>query len=82
MPTAVRYSREYGLHCVTLDGDKVDRKGALTGGLSSGSQRSRMKCVQQLIHTRDSLRALTQSSEKTQQVATNADQEVGMHVCG
>eukprot|EP01012_Entosiphon_sulcatum_P036669 TRINITY_DN4679_c0_g1_i1.p1 TRINITY_DN4679_c0_g1~~TRINITY_DN4679_c0_g1_i1.p1 ORF type:complete len:1212 (+),score=285.66 TRINITY_DN4679_c0_g1_i1:51-3686(+) len=32
LSTATRYSRQYNLDCITIDGDKVDRKGAMTGG--------------------------------------------------
>jgi structural maintenance of chromosome 3 (chondroitin sulfate proteoglycan 6) len=39
--------RKYGLTVITNDGDKVDRKGALTGGYHN-AQRSRIQAAEQL----------------------------------
>ncbi|KAK4689553.1 structural maintenance of chromosome 3 (chondroitin sulfate proteoglycan 6), partial [Tremellales sp. Uapishka_1] len=42
--TAAQYSRSHGLNAVTVDGDRVDRKGALTGGYHD-IRRSRLDAV-------------------------------------
>ena len=41
---AAAYVRSHGLNTITLDGDKVDRKGALTGGFHD-VRRSRIDAV-------------------------------------
>jgi len=44
LPTAAQYTRSHGLNAVTVEGDRADRKGALTGGFHD-VRRSRLDTV-------------------------------------
>jgi len=44
LATAAQYTRSHSLNAVTIDGDRVDRKGALTGGFHD-VRRSRLDAV-------------------------------------
>ncbi|ODO10119.1 hypothetical protein I350_02347 [Cryptococcus amylolentus CBS 6273] len=47
LQTAAHYTRSHGLNAVTIDGDRVDRKGALTGGYHD-VRRSRLDAIKSL----------------------------------
>ncbi|KAL8278388.1 hypothetical protein RQP46_009280 [Phenoliferia psychrophenolica] len=49
LETAGAYTRQHNLNSITLDGDKYDRKGSLTGGYHD-SKRSRLDAIKQLKH--------------------------------
>ncbi|KAF8648124.1 hypothetical protein AX16_006389 [Volvariella volvacea WC 439] len=49
---AAAYVKSHGINTITLDGDKVDRKGALTGGYHD-IRRSRIEAINSLITWRD-----------------------------
>lgn len=46
---AAKYARSHDLNTITVEGDKVDRKGALTGGFHD-TKRSRMEAVNNYRH--------------------------------
>ena len=48
---AAAYVKSHGINTITLDGDKVDRKGALTGGYHD-FRRSRIEAIKSLITSR------------------------------
>eukprot|EP01050_Picozoa_sp_SAG11_P016896 SAG11_NODE_2363_length_3459_cov_1.931548_3_plen_784_part_00 len=57
--TASSYSRQHQLNCVTLDGDQVNKRGAITGGFNevSKSRILAMKKVNEAAKVRDELQA-------------------------
>lgn len=54
---AAEMSRQHGVDCVTLEGDQVNKRGAMTGGYIDVS-RSRIDAARFLREARDELRAL------------------------
>lgn len=73
---AAAYVKSHGINTITLDGDKVDRKGALTGGWYD-VRRSRLEAVRAVTSWRAKyevdekrLREVTQAIQKTEQDIT------------
>ncbi|EKM54326.1 uncharacterized protein PHACADRAFT_146168 [Phanerochaete carnosa HHB-10118-sp] len=73
---AAAYVKSHGINTITLDGDKVDRKGALTGGWYD-VRRSRLDAVRAVTSWRTKyeadekrLREVTQAIQKTEQDIT------------
>lgn len=81
LTTAAQYTRSHGLNSVTLEGDRVDRKGALTGGYHD-VRRSRLDAVkgvrkwQDAFNTDSTRHAEVKSSLSTieQQITTTLGQ--------
>ncbi len=61
---AAAYVRSHGLNTITLEGDKVERKGAMTGGYHD-VRRSRLEAVRNVSKWSESY---TKDSERLQQV--------------
>lgn len=67
---AAAYVKSHGINTITLDGDKVDRKGALTGGFYD-VRRSRLEAINSVVswktkHTTDETRLKEVSAAITQ----------------
>jgi structural maintenance of chromosome 3 (chondroitin sulfate proteoglycan 6) len=81
LTTAAQYTRSHGLNSVTLEGDRVDRKGALTGGYHD-VRRSRLDAVkgvrkwQEVFNTDSARHAEVKSSLSAleQQITTTLGQ--------
>ena len=58
MEVATKFARLHGLDCITLDGDQVSRRGALTGGYID-TKRSRLE----LHHSKIELRSRMDDKE-------------------
>ena len=58
MEVATKFARLHGLDCITLDGDQVSRRGALTGGYID-TKRSRLE----LHHSKIELRSRMDEKE-------------------
>ncbi|KAL7423161.1 Structural maintenance of chromosomes protein 3 [Cryptotrichosporon argae] len=56
LPTAAQYTRTHGLNAVTVEGDRVDRKGSMTGGYHD-VRRSRLDAIRQLRKWREAYKA-------------------------
>ncbi|KAH8916309.1 hypothetical protein BT69DRAFT_1314073 [Atractiella rhizophila] len=56
MATAAEFTRSHNLDGITLDGDRVDRKGTLTGGYQDPN-RSRLQTVRRVQHEKNALDA-------------------------
>lgn len=56
LETASGYAKSHGLNAITLDGDKAERKGALTGGYHD-ARRSRLETIAALKQCTDKLDA-------------------------
>lgn len=72
---AASYMRSHGLNTITMDGDKVDRKGALTGGYYD-IKRSRMDAIKHVKVWRPKLAELTKKHSEVVQATTRLDQEI------
>eukprot|EP00771_Trimastix_marina_P001020 gnl/Trimastix_PCT/2064.p1 GENE.gnl/Trimastix_PCT/2064~~gnl/Trimastix_PCT/2064.p1 ORF type:complete len:1189 (+),score=483.16 gnl/Trimastix_PCT/2064:114-3680(+) len=72
---ATQLSRELGFNCVTMAGDQVNRRGALTGGYHD-QRRSRILTMQQIQLLKRRLDRARKESEKVKAQITDADVEV------
>ncbi|GAA5987111.1 hypothetical protein JCM10908_001030 [Rhodotorula pacifica] len=69
------YTRSHGLNAITLDGDKYDRKGALTGGYHD-VRRSRLDAVKALKAAQRRESELSTERAEVRQAIAQTDQEV------
>jgi len=72
---AASYVRSHGINTITLDGDKVDRKGALTGGYHD-VRRSRIEGIKNVIIWRAKHEADRKRSDEIKQVISRLEQEI------
>jgi structural maintenance of chromosome 3 (chondroitin sulfate proteoglycan 6) len=72
---AASYVRSHGLNTITLDGDKVDRKGALTGGYHD-VKRSRIDAIKHVKSWRPKLTELSNRHEEVVVATHRLDQEI------
>ncbi|ORZ05306.1 RecF/RecN/SMC [Lobosporangium transversale] len=72
---AATYSRSYGLNGVTLDGDQVDRKGALTGGYQD-NRNSRLNLIKIIKSFNSKYQAASERSQVIKKEITNLDQAI------
>eukprot|EP01104_Vermistella_antarctica_P010638 TRINITY_DN2847_c1_g2_i3.p1 TRINITY_DN2847_c1_g2~~TRINITY_DN2847_c1_g2_i3.p1 ORF type:complete len:870 (-),score=309.49 TRINITY_DN2847_c1_g2_i3:51-2660(-) len=72
---ASEYARSYNLNCVTLDGDQVNKRGALTGGYYERKQ-SRLQAMDDIKRAKGELDGISDEATKIKQQAVQADQEV------
>lgn len=79
---ASQYARSHGIEAITADGDRADKKGALTGGFHD-SRRSRMDAIKNLSKWRQefeeldsSLTSVTQECDRLDQLVTKAISDV------
>lgn len=72
---AASYVRSHGLNTITLDGDKVDRRGALTGGYHD-VKRSRIDAIKAVKTWRPKLEELTTRHQEVVDAISRLDQEI------
>lgn len=72
---AATYTRSHGLNAITLDGDRVDRKGALTGGYHD-VRRSRLDAIKAAKTWRTAYEKDSKRSEKVKAEITRLDQAI------
>ncbi|KAF8904142.1 structural maintenance of chromosome protein 3 [Gymnopilus junonius] len=72
---AAAYVRSHGINTITLDGDKVDRKGALTGGYHD-IRRSRIEAIKNVKTWRGKYDAERAKSEEVKNAITRIEQEI------
>lgn len=72
---AAAYVRSHGINAITLDGDKVDRKGALTGGYHD-VRRSRIEAIKNVKTWRAKYDAERAKSEEVKNAITRIEQEI------
>ncbi|BGP54977.1 Structural maintenance of chromosomes protein 3 [Rhodotorula sphaerocarpa] len=73
------YTRSHGLNAITLDGDKYDRKGALTGGYHD-VRRSRLDAVKSLKAAQQREAEFSAERAEVRQALAMTDQEVTTRV--
>jgi chromosome segregation ATPase len=74
LEVAVKVARDSDLDCVTLDGDKVNRKGALTGGFHD-QRTSRLRCNRRIEGART---RLVESREQQNQIKLEKDGQLSL----
>ncbi|KAF9113570.1 Structural maintenance of chromosomes protein 3 [Mortierella sp. AM989] len=72
---AATYSRSYNLNGITLDGDRVDRKGALTGGYQD-TRNSRLSSIKNIKTYNAKYQAATERSQLVKKQISNLDHEI------
>ena len=75
LSVAAGYARTHGLTAVTPDGDRSDKKGALTGGYHD-TKRSRLKATQALVEARRLYDAIKADGESTKKEIEKMDQRI------
>lgn len=68
-------AKQYNLDCITLDGDQVERKGALTGGFAD-SRQSWLASMERVKRFRKSVDELFAKHEKNQAMLLDLDAKV------
>ena len=79
LTTAAQYARSHGVNAITMDGDRSDKKGALTGGFHDPRQ-SRLEAVRNVMKWRDEFEAQRNRSDEIKRTLERKDQEVTMAV--
>ncbi|KAG6879829.1 hypothetical protein C0992_011112 [Termitomyces sp. T32_za158] len=72
---AAAYVKSHGINTITLDGDKVDRKGALTGGFHD-IRRSRIEAIKAVTTWRAKFEAEDKRSQEVKLSITELEQEI------
>ncbi|KAJ7752052.1 structural maintenance of chromosome protein 3 [Mycena metata] len=72
---AAAYVKSHGINTITIDGDKVDRKGALTGGFHD-VKRSRIEAVKSVTSWRSKWEAEDARSKEVKAAILRVEQEI------
>lgn len=75
LTVAAAYVKSHGINTITLDGDKVDRKGALTGGFHD-IRRSRIEAIKAVTSWRIKYEEDTKKSKETKTAIVEYDQKI------
>lgn len=75
LTVAAAYVKSHGVNTITLDGDKVDRKGALTGGYHD-VRRSRIEAVKNVATWRSKFDAEDKRAKEVKAAITTLEQEI------
>jgi structural maintenance of chromosome 3 (chondroitin sulfate proteoglycan 6) len=75
LTVAAAYVKSHGINTITLDGDKVDRKGALTGGYHD-VRRSRLEAVKNVATWRSRVATEEARSREVKAETLKLDQEI------
>ena len=75
LTVAAAYVKSHGINTITLDGDKVDRKGALTGGYHD-VRRSRIEAIKSVTSWRTKFETEEKRSKEVKSQTLKIDQEV------
>lgn len=75
LTVAAAYVKSHGVNTITLDGDKVDRKGALTGGYHD-VRRSRIEAVKNVATWRSKFDAEDKRAKEVKVAITTLEQEI------
>ena len=79
LSTAAQYARSHGVNAITMDGDRSDKKGALTGGFHDPRQ-SRLEAVRNVTKWREEFEGQKNRSDEIKRILERKDQEVSMAV--
>lgn len=70
-----KFAREHGVNCITLKGDQVNRKGALTGGYYDFKQ-SRIDAMKTINQSKDTLGSSETDTKKLTETLADLDTQV------
>lgn len=79
LTTAAQYARSHGVDAITMDGDRSDKKGALTGGFHDPRQ-SRLEAVRNVMKWRNEYEAQRNRSDEIKRMLERKDQAVTIAV--
>lgn len=79
LTTAAQYARSHGVNAITMDGDRSDKKGALTGGFHDPRQ-SRLEAVRNVMKWRNEYEAQRNRSDEIKRMLERKDQAVTIAV--
>lgn len=77
LDVAGQMSKQYDLDCITLDGDQVSRKGAMTGGYHD-QRTNRLNLMQAFRETMNRLRTVTQELTAVKAQIAQYDQRISV----
>ncbi|TFY63618.1 hypothetical protein EVG20_g6252 [Dentipellis fragilis] len=80
LTVAAAYVKSHGINTITLDGDKVDRRGALTGGYHD-VRRSRIEAIRAVASWREKFDAEDKRAREVKVETVRVDQEI-THITG
>ena len=75
LAVASQYARSHGVSAITMDGDRSDKKGALSGGYQDMRQ-SRLEAIQNVAKGRKEFDAIKQQSSDLKRAVESKNQEV------
>ena len=75
LTVASQYARSHGVNAITIDGDRSDRKGALSGGYHDKRQ-SRLAAVKKLTKAREEYQDLRERSQEIKRQVERKHQQV------
>lgn len=75
LSVAAQYTRSHGLNAVTDEGDRVDRKGALTGGYHD-VRRSRLDAVRKVKHWQKTYETDNERHQEVKESLISLEQEI------
>ncbi|CAK1364631.1 unnamed protein product [Cercospora beticola] len=75
LQVAAQYARSHSVSAITPDGDRSDKKGALTGGYYD-TKRSRIDCMKRLVTARAELERVSGRKDEIRQELEKLDQKV------
>lgn len=67
LSTGARLAKRFKLNAITLDGDRADKKGALTGGYHDQHKKTRLDLLKKLKDSRSQYKSLTSELEDMRQ---------------
>lgn len=73
---AAHVSKTYRVNCVTLDGDKVDKKGTLQGGYIEAKRVGRLKAQANLQNANENRQYALEEKDRIEALITNLDNEI------
>lgn len=73
------FSATHNLDCITLDGDRVDRKGALTGGFLD-RRVSRLRMQAEVAKYRAAVQQCQEGQERVAEQLAKAEQDIARHM--
>ncbi len=79
LETAANFARTHNLDCVTLEGDQVNKKGAITGGYYD-IRTSRLEAAKSIKRWKAKVAATTEEAKKVKKVLQDIDQQVSLVV--
>lgn len=79
LKTAADFSRTHGIDCITLEGDKVHRKGALTGGYVD-TKTSKLELQLHLTEMADKLKVTAAEQARVKKDKDQAEQQINNEI--